>query len=67
MKSFIYWVQHVEPVAVATLVSAAFALFVAYRAGNITEGIVTAFVLALSGLFARSQVSPVGPEDTFEE
>ena len=68
MSSILYWVRHVEPVAVATFVSAAFALFVAYRAGNITEGLVTAFVLALSGLFARSQVSPVGPEDdTFIE
>ncbi len=68
MSSILYWVRHVEPVAVATFVSAAFALFVAYRAGNITEGIVTAFVLALSGLFARSQVSPVGPkDDTFTE
>lgn len=61
MKSILYWVRHVEPVAVATFVSAVFALYYAVQSGNVTEGVVTAFVIALAGLFARSQVSPVGP------
>jgi len=68
MSSIIYWVRHVEPVSVAAFVAAAFALFYAVRAGNVTEGVVTAFVVAALGLVARSQVSPVGPkDDTYTE
>lgn len=61
MSSIIYWIKNVEPVAVATFVSAVFALVLAVRSGNLTEGVITAVIVAGLGLVARSQVSPVGP------
>lgn len=63
MSQFIYWVRHVEPVAVTTLVAAIFTLVVAIREGNLDAGIINAVVIAALGLIARSQVSPVGKDD----
>lgn len=68
-----YWARHVEPVAVTTLVAAVFALSVSIQVGNVDAGVINAVVIAVLGLIARSQVSPVVPphyedeESTVEE
>lgn len=66
IRNLVYWARHVEPVAVSTFVAAIFALVTAIKIGNVSEGVITAVVVAGLGLLARSQVSPVGPEDDAE-
>ena len=63
MSKFIDFVKNTEPVAVTTLVSAVFTLFMSIHNGGLDDGIINAVIIALMGLVARSQVSPVGKKE----
>lgn len=67
LRSVVHWVRHVEPVAVTAVVAAVFTLIVAIRNGNLDAGVINAVVIAVLGLLARSQVSPVNPQEYDDE